>query len=672
MNAFKNFIFKRFELVFVILILLTVSTLVHLIPYKIAFLNFYYIPILMAAFYLGTVQAMLGAALCAIIVGCYVYYFPELFFSQKNNGYDMDVVLQIVIWASFLILSGAVVGSLNKRLQDKITAMTQLGNELDEKNILLEKTTGQLIEYNHEMQEKVAEKTKLLESSKRAIEEHKNKVEQTLYSTMDAAVVKLIIEDRLRTEKRRISILFSDLEGFTSYAEDRGAEIVITDLNAYLQEMEQIVLSYSAHIDKYIGDAVMCEFGAPIHHEHHSLLAVCAGFKMQQKMKARHYPWEMRVGIATGETIIGLIGGNKRQSYSALGDVVNLASRIERLCTAGKVAIDRDTYEHIKGYFNVEQKHIFSFNRTEDTILKRQFKILVTKIEQKADDLSSLRQVCKILLKIHEYEQALDFVKRATEVSPHNQDIKLLYGDIVLKIEEAHEIHVKGRKKSIQIYEIHSLKNPLLMREDIKNSTYLYYITIMDKLSQYPEDLMLPVECQDGSIGHARTVGFFAFVLADMLKLSDQEKHDVLDAAYFSDYGKTIIPHHVLNRHGALSEDEYHEVTKHSRESVRKLKKIGHESEAMLEIVLSHHECIDGSGYPSGLKGDEISLSARIVAVADVYSALTEWRPYRSKWNCQAALNQIKEETTRGKFDVRVVRALEKFIHLNTETNLAK
>ena len=663
MDSLKKFFFEQFEFFFVIVALVTISILVYSIPYKLAFLNFYQIPVLLAAFYLGTYQAMIGAIFCGVIVGCYAYFFPVWFFGEPDTSHSLDSILQLIIWNCFLILSGAIVGKLNAKLKEKVTAAMIMSNELEVKNSLLEQTTERLLDYDNEMQAQIKERTRFLESSKLEIEAHKAKVEQTLYSTMDPTVVKLIIEERLCIEKRRISLLFSDLEGFTAYAEERGAEIVITDLNAYLQDMEQVILGYSAHIDKYMGDAIMCEFGAPAHHEHYALLAVCAGYKMQQKMNDEHYPWKMRIGIATGETIIGLIGGNKRRSYSALGDTVNLASRIEGLCSPGGVAIDQDTYEQVKGYFELEQQNIFSFNREEDQELIDKIKLLINHFNTDPNNFELLKELCDLLLEVHEFDKALVFIKQASEIEPDNQDIKLLYADVMLKSEQARDIHVRGRKKGIQIYEVKGLKNPLLQRDDINETLYFKYIKIIDKLVQFPEDLILPVECQDGSIGHARTVGFFSFVLATLLKLSDEEKRDILEAAYFADFGKTIIPHHVLNRQGTLSEDELNEISKHSIESVRKLKQTSYGSEAVFNIIQCHHECLDGSGYPLGLKGGQIPIGARIVAVADAYSALTAWRPYRSRWNCQAALTQIKEETHRGKFERRIIRALEAFIH---------
>ncbi len=186
------------------------------------------------------------------------------------------IFINILTWGCFLTLSGAVIGFLNRELKEKMYAAAKLGEELIDHKALLEKTTTELIEYTDTLEEKVAARTSTLEESKQAVETLKDKVEEALYTTMDPSVVKLMIEKRLRTEKRRISILFCDLKGFTEYSQERRAENIINDLNRYLADMEEILINYQAHIDKYMGDGIMVEFGAPIDYGRHTLL-MCSG-----------------------------------------------------------------------------------------------------------------------------------------------------------------------------------------------------------------------------------------------------------------------------------------------------------------------------------------------------------------------------------------------------------
>lgn len=120
---------------------------------------------------------------------------------------------------------------------------------------------------------------------------------------MDSAVVNLMIEGRLRTEKRNMSVMFTDLVAFTTYSEQTAPETVVADINRYLQDMEPVLFAYRGQIDKYMGDGIMCEFGAPLDYPTHRLMAVVAATKMQEVMKWNKHPWQMRIGIASGSAI---------------------------------------------------------------------------------------------------------------------------------------------------------------------------------------------------------------------------------------------------------------------------------------------------------------------------------------------------------------------------------
>src|SRR5207244_5672372 len=144
----------------------------------------------------------------------------------------------------------------------------------------LNRANASLKDYTENLEYKVTERTEELEKSKHSIEALKAKVEEALYATMDSSVVKLLIEGRLRNEKRNVSILFSDLVGFTTHSEQNPPEIVIRDLNRYIGDMEPILLAYRGHIDRYMGDGIMCEFGAPLDYETYRILSVLAALKM--------------------------------------------------------------------------------------------------------------------------------------------------------------------------------------------------------------------------------------------------------------------------------------------------------------------------------------------------------------------------------------------------------
>ena len=115
---------------------------------------------------------------------------------------------------------------------------------------------------------------------------------------------------------------------------------------------------------------------------------------------------------------------------------------------------------------------------------------------------------------------------------------------------------------------------------------------------------------------------------------------------------------------GGLNRDEFEQVTKHPRESVRVLKKLGYQGESLFQIIESSHEAVDGSGYPNGLSGEEIPIGGCIVKVADSYTSLTSWRPYRDRWEHRAAFAELKHEAEQGKFDPKVMEALGRLLEV--------
>ena len=660
MDKLKLYLLKNFEQVFVLLLLVSMATLNYFIPYKLAFLNFYFIPILLAAYYLNARKTILGAVFCILLVVIYAYLYPKSFTSQSTF---LDLSMNIIVWGSFLIITGGIVGRIQERLHHEMGQKEKLIHDLADNRLALDQLTQQLQENNELFEEKVTERTEHLERAKQAVENLKETVEETLYNTMDPSVVKLIIEKRLRTEKRTLSIMFSDLEKFTRYSEDRRPEIVISELNKFLGDMESVLLSYGAHIDKYIGDGIMAEFGAPIGNERHSLMAVVAGLKMQERLVQNGYPWRMRIGISTGELIIGLIG-RKRQTYTALGDIVNLANRIQDLSEPGIVTVDESTYKNVKIFIEATRKTVQSLTNIKDPELVKEINKCTAKLDENPEDLELLKKISILLMRGKHYTLAQDYIKRALEVDPNDDQIKLVYAENSLELEKSQDVPIRGKESKIHLYEITGLKDPLRKGDKIPKELYERYHDTVSRLVKYPEDLILPIECLDGCVGHSRVVGFLAYAIADMLKLPDQEKLDILLAGYLFDIGKIIVPHHLLNRAGTLNKDEYELVTKHCREGVRILRKMGYENETLFEIIESHHESFNGSGYPKGISGEDIPIGSRILSVTDAYDALTSWRPSRSSWDFRAAFGELECDTAKGKFDPRITECLGKLLEI--------
>ena len=659
MDALKQYLIDNFEGVFILIILVVVSGIVWFVDSKLAFLNFFYLPVLLMSYYLGIRSGVLGAFFTFLVIVIFASLYPERFV-QPTDVFGLWAT--ILTWAGFLILTAVVVGFTHRELQEKMTEALRAKAEASGNAELLEQTMSTIREFESELDYKVEERTRVLEEKTKSIRAHKEKVEEALYSTMDPAVVKLMIENRIRTENRRISVMFSDLKGFTAYSEEHSAEVVITELNKYLADMENILLQYNAHIDKYMGDGIMSEFGAPIRYEKHPLLAVAAAWKMQERMRKANYPFKLRIGISTGVATTGIIGA-KRQSFTAFGDTVNLASRIEGMCEPGTVTVDEATYKDTSEIFEFQPvSGLSTYTQIDDKSLIDEITALLGEVENNPNDAELRIGVARLLLRAKDPEQAQTHLKHAMQIAPDNADVKVAYAESALDLEEQRDLSIRGRRSTVHLYQVVGFKNPLEGARQLPRHLLSDLHDKLEKLVSYPEDLILPVECIDGSVGFSRLVGITAYLLADRLNLVDQEKHDILEAGYLAEIGKTIVPENILNRNGGLTEEDFTHIHMHPREGVRKLRNAGFENETMLELIECHHENFDGSGYPAGIRGENIPLGARILAVAEAYISLTSKRPYRDPWDGRAALNELNKYVTSGKFDPMIVDKLAEIV----------
>lgn len=185
----------------------------------------------------------------------------------------------------------------------------------------------------------------------------KNAMGKYLSQDVMKNVVKNIDDLKLGGKRAVVTVLFSDIRGFTSMSEKMSAEEVSAILNEYFGEMEPIITKYNGVINKFIGDAIMAIFGEPIHDENHPQNAVKCAYEMLKKVNYLKEKWisegkpkfEIGVGINTGEVFIGNIGTETRMEYTVIGDTVNLASRIEGYNKVYKtnLLVSTSTYSYI-------------------------------------------------------------------------------------------------------------------------------------------------------------------------------------------------------------------------------------------------------------------------------------------------------------------------------------
>jgi adenylate cyclase len=156
-----------------------------------------------------------------------------------------------------------------------------------------------------------------------------------------------------------ITILFADIRGFTSYSESQSPEQLVSVLNRYLAAGAEVVLDEEGTIDKFLGDAVMAWFNAPIPQEDHTLRAVRAALKLRDRIAELHavLPPEAQlgfgVGIHYGDAVLGLIGTEKRLDYTAIGDSVNTAKRLQENAARNQIVISEMAYKRVSDLVEV-------------------------------------------------------------------------------------------------------------------------------------------------------------------------------------------------------------------------------------------------------------------------------------------------------------------------------
>ncbi len=168
-------------------------------------------------------------------------------------------------------------------------------------------------------------------------------------------------EAKLGGKKKELSIFFSDIAGFTSISEIMPAEDLMMHLSKYLNELSQIIQNQRGTIDKYMGDAIMAFWGAPVEDENHAINACQAALLCQAKLRELNTLWKKnglplfptRIGINTGEIIVGNLGSSERLNYTIIGDNVNLASRLEGVnkLYGTQIIVNQTTYEKAKSEF---------------------------------------------------------------------------------------------------------------------------------------------------------------------------------------------------------------------------------------------------------------------------------------------------------------------------------
>jgi adenylate cyclase len=165
-------------------------------------------------------------------------------------------------------------------------------------------------------------------------------------------VVSQLLDEGVKTSRREVTLLFSDIRGFTTLSETRSPEEVVALINRYFSLQVDVVWRHGGTLDKYIGDCIMAMWGAPLDDASHARNAVSCALDMadtlqafKKELGAEHLEFDVGIGLHSGPAVVGLIGSDKRREYTAIGDTVNLASRIEGLTKDAKrrILVSKET-----------------------------------------------------------------------------------------------------------------------------------------------------------------------------------------------------------------------------------------------------------------------------------------------------------------------------------------
>ena len=185
-------------------------------------------------------------------------------------------------------------------------------------------------------------------------------IRKTFGQYLSSKVVDQILESpdgpKLGGSRKTVTVLISDLRGFTHLSEKRDPHEMVLYLNQYLEKMSEVIIKYDGIIDEIIGDAILAVFGAPESHDNDPERGVACAIEMQNRLNHLNNevalkgfpPMEMGIGINTGEVIVGNIGSELRMKYGIVGATVNEASRIESNTIGGEILIGESTYNWVK------------------------------------------------------------------------------------------------------------------------------------------------------------------------------------------------------------------------------------------------------------------------------------------------------------------------------------
>lgn len=198
---------------------------------------------------------------------------------------------------------------------------------------------------------------------------HENKLKEELIKSnleryVSTQVVQAILDTNgnvsLASAKRDIAILFSDIRNFTTKCEELAPEAIVEYLNEYFTHMVDVIFSHGGTVNKFVGDMIVAMFGAPSQQIDNERLAIETAIEMQKRIKTIPVTWIRQnfitgIGISSGEVVVGNVGSPQHMDYTAIGDEVNIASRLQSIAKGEQILVSRSIYEATQHQFEFKE-----------------------------------------------------------------------------------------------------------------------------------------------------------------------------------------------------------------------------------------------------------------------------------------------------------------------------
>jgi adenylate cyclase len=258
--------------------------------------------------------------------------------SQTPNAFDeVDEVLLTIVGNQ---VANAI---LNARLHD-----AELVRAAE-----LKRLNSELSRLNETLEANVAERTRELTSALELVNREQAVSSKLLACTVPAEVIPDLLAGRLQVRRIAVSVLFTDLQNFTSYSSSLEPDEIFSQLNELFGWAGDLIQRYRGYVNKTIGDSIMALFGVPNGSHTHATDSILAALAMQRELHQK-FSLPMRIGINSGPVTAGMLGSHDKSLYDVLGDTVNVASRMEHNSEAGAVSISEETYNLVAPYFEIQ------------------------------------------------------------------------------------------------------------------------------------------------------------------------------------------------------------------------------------------------------------------------------------------------------------------------------